>query len=273
MQHEDRLAPLDSDNDALPNDPALSFFISAIIWFDILACISTRSRPHLADHHKQLLSSNGGDKIQLHKLMGCQNWVMVIIAEMAQLAAFQNENGKGNSDNQHMSISAKQIQSRLKDRHARVQKEIRELREEYSGCPPHHLTDVYWQYEILVVTHIFACAAVIYLQTIVTAHPIAFHIDEPLQDTITALRMMPDPRMIRGMIWPLCVAGCMASSFVDQDFFRKTIESGITDSRTFGNSGKALAILEKSWDLQKREGQLIDCSTSIEKLGVCVLLV
>lgn len=87
------------------------------------------------------------------------------------------------------------------------------------------------------------------------------------------VNLIPDPRMFRGLVWPLCVAGCMASSPTHQQFFRNTVTEAVLDSPRFGNSGQALQILEESWEMQRERGQLVDCARIIQELGVCVLLV
>jgi hypothetical protein len=43
-------------------------------------------------------------------------------------------------------------------------------------------------------------------------------------------------------------------------------------ARTFGNSYKALNILQMAWKIQREEGRLVECATCIQRLGTCVLL-
>ena len=87
------------------------------------------------------------------------------------------------------------------------------------------------------------------------------------------MKMIPDYRVFRGLVWPLCVAGCMASTAEDQEFFRDKSKGAVGDAKSFGNSAKALEILEKSWELERKRGTLVDCSAVLKELGTCVLLV
>lgn len=71
---------------------ALDFLTAAIIWFDILACVSTRTRPYLSAYHHVLLASKytahpivKSPNIELHGVMGCQTWVMIVISDIAAL--------------------------------------------------------------------------------------------------------------------------------------------------------------------------------------------
>jgi hypothetical protein len=258
-----------------PNKAALDFFTCAIIWFDILSCVSTNSVPHLASHHDHFFSSSEvtSSNLELHNVMGCQNWVMKIISEIAHIGSWRH--------NQHPDVAhhirktaelAKDIQTRLQTGISTVRAELEDLRHQYLGTPPFYFPGIYGRYTTLVVTNTFACAALIYLQTSVTSSPSVFHIQDPLQDVISAMRLIPDPRMVRGMVWPLCVAGCLSSSPSDQELFRSTAKAAIKDAGTFGNSCKALEILETAWKFQEEEGRLIDCTTCIQRLGICVLL-
>ena len=264
-----------------PDSAALGFFTNAIIWFDILACISTGQPPYLSNHYDHLLRSPDQPEnykrngvIELQTVMGCQNWAMVAIGEIAALSTWKQEKTRsGSLDIHHVAEVAKNIQLRLETEQSRICGEIDCIRDEYLGPPPYHRTIIYNAYTILVVTRIFACAALIYLQTVVSSDPSILNISAALQNVMTSMNLMPDPRMFRGLVWPICVAGCMASTRTHQQFFKDTIMDAIIDSPRFGNSGQAMQILEKSWEMQRERGRLIDCATVIQELGVCVLLV
>jgi hypothetical protein len=266
-----------------PDKAALNFFTGAIIWFDILAGVSTGCRPFLSGYHDRLLSSSAlpspsefevNGTIELHTVMGCQNWAMITIGEIERLRRWkEREIRAGTLDIRRVAEKANEIQSRLEPQNSKVLNELNVLRSEYSGPPPHHYPDAYNRHTTLIVTHVFASAALIHLQTVVSSASSILNTKRPLQSVIAAMAMISDPRMFRGLVWPLCVAGCMASSPLDQNSFRKWATGAIQDSRRFGNSSKALEILQKSWELQQEKGRLIDCATAIRELGTCVLLV
>lgn len=272
---EDKNTPENQpSNMSLPHVAAFDFFASAIIWFDIIACVSTGAQPHLADHHYNLLSATADfdepNTVQLDRVMGCQNWAMIIISQVAVLASAHRED---NPDIQALTVAAKDIQRRLAHHNEQTLTELTSLQLIHNGTPPHHLPFIYTHYTTLLVTHIFASAAVIYLQTVITTSPSVFHIQDPLQEVMRAFDLVPDPRMVRGLVWPICVAGCMASRKEDQEFFRRLAMEGVKDAGMVGNSGRMLQILECSWTMQREQGQLVDCATCVASLGSCVLLV
>jgi C6 transcription factor Pro1 len=255
-----------------PESVGLKFFAGCIIWFDSLSCISTGRRPYLGDCHDRLLSSPlsllGAD-IDLQSIAGCYNWVMMIITEIATLISESAASGV-----LPFIKRADSIRDRLEFEQAPLLKELEAMRATYQGWPPHSSPELYNKYTILAVTNVFASAARIYLRSAITSSPLSPpEIRPALELTIEAFRMIPDPRMVRAMVWALCVGGCMASSAEDQKFFADAASGAITEARSFGNSGMALEIMELSWKLQREREYLVDCASTIRELGTCVLLV
>ncbi|EMR81243.1 putative c6 transcription protein [Botrytis cinerea BcDW1] len=260
---------------------ALDFFTGAIIWMDALACVSTGSHPWLSEFHNRLLSakkpgsSKSDHKIQLASIMGCENWVMIMISEIAWLGTWRRKHQSDSSIDfaQQLIYTEQNIRNRLESKNSETLKELHALRSIHRGTPPFYSTELYNKHSVLLLSHIFACASLIYLQMVISDNLRPEDIDMMLHNTINAMRMIPNPQMFRGLVWPLCVAGCLASSKQDQRFFREISKAAIADSRSFGNSSSALKILEKSWELQKEEGRLVDCTMAIRALGSCILLV
>ncbi|CAD6439239.1 64585307-f8cb-4a19-bfa8-82eaea6783ff [Sclerotinia trifoliorum] len=271
-----------SGNTVSRDSAALDFFTGAIIWIDALSCVSTGSHPWLSEFHNQLLSAKKSDssksdhKIQLTSIMGCENWVMIMISEIAWLGTWRRKHEEEETINskEQLIITQQNIRNRLESKNSETLKELIALRATHHGSPPHYHIDLYNKHTIYIVTHIFASAALIYLQMAVTDNIAPEDIDILLHNTINAMRMIPDPQMFRGLVWPLSVAGCLASSKTDQEFFREIIGGVMVDVRSFGNMRSVLEILERSWGLQREGGgRLVDCTRTIGKLGACVLLV
>ncbi|KAJ6161642.1 hypothetical protein N7485_009872 [Penicillium canescens] len=70
----------------------LQFLTVAVIWFDIFACVTTGRAPRLP--YQQWLRIQG---LNTADLMGCENWVMLIIGDLAHFSIWketQEEQGK-----------------------------------------------------------------------------------------------------------------------------------------------------------------------------------
>jgi len=74
---------------------AFRFFASVLIHAEILSSVSLEKPPRLQQYHEHLLATgpvdNRDERLQMEKLMGCQGWVLVLIGEVAALAAWKKE--------------------------------------------------------------------------------------------------------------------------------------------------------------------------------------
>jgi hypothetical protein len=62
------------------------------------------------------------------------------------------------------------------------------------------------------ITRVFAGAALVYLQvTISGAYPGIPEIQRGVARTMAALDKLEDKSLVRNLLWPVCIAGCMAT--------------------------------------------------------------
>jgi hypothetical protein len=82
------------DDDGSPltfvDHAAMEFFSSVMIYFDILGSASTGLRPQYADICAAALGETDS-KVQLQHLVGCENWAMMIICEIAVLEDWKRQ--------------------------------------------------------------------------------------------------------------------------------------------------------------------------------------
>lgn len=70
----------DSDQQNQELRTGLEFLLGHVLWFDILACVSTGTIPHLP--HRTWLDIQ---ELQTAEVMGCSNWVLLSIGNLAEL--------------------------------------------------------------------------------------------------------------------------------------------------------------------------------------------
>jgi C6 transcription factor Pro1 len=200
--------------------------------------------------------------------MGCKNWVMLLIMEIAMLDDWKKTRQKsGNLSLRELTSKAAHIEDRLTagmnktlDEPISIYKDSCGIRTSESRC----------------VTYIFACSALTYLHVTVSgAHPDLPEIRESIARSIKAFQNLPDPIWVRHLVWPFCIAGCMAAAD-EQDVFREIANGAYLDGQIFGNFEKALKIMERSW--QGRQEQENGCTpwdwkSSMDSLGQMVLLI
>lgn len=196
---------------------------------------------------------------------------MVIISEIAQLSAIINT--AGYCDTPAMLDSKADIKARLEAGKSSLSHQISAIHRQCSGPPLMSSQSTFEQYVILIITNIFASAAIIYLHTsTLDIHP-RIDVATALSSTIAAFNLLPDRRMTRGLVWPLCIAGCMAESFSEQVIFKDIVSAAMSDSGSFGNSSTVSEILEKAWEMQRMGDTAVNCASAIRELGTFVLLV
>jgi hypothetical protein len=254
---------------------AMEFFSGVIIWFDILGSASTGLRPQYAD----ICAAALGDvdsKVQLQNLMGCENWAMTIIREIAVLEDWKRETASdGVVSLRELVRRASDIKQRLESGIARLTERLSQVSNVYGAYVKNSLDMCSKDLVVSSITHVFACAAQVYLSAIVSGpKPNLPEMRGNVARTLAALNALPGAKLIRNVVWPFCIAGCMAAH--DQEpKFRDLASAVKIDKHTFGTSWRALEVMETCW-MMRRSPETengTDWFTAMKKLGVHILLV
>lgn len=244
---------------------ALDFFASALVWFDILSSVSTGLKPSYPEVFSSLLSDEEG-RIQLCQLMGCKNWVMAIIMDIAILDDWKSEGERrGNLSLPEVARRGAAIEIRLKT--GLLKSKLVPMDPRTDPCGERTVESQY-------VTQIFAYAAQVYLHVVQSgAYPEIIEIKESVIETLRAFQNFPDPRWVRHLVWPFCVAGCMAGEEYEDDF-RRLAATAKMNVEAFGNLEKASAIMEECWRGRRRQRtDAWSWKTAMAGLGINVLLI
>ncbi|KAF4966166.1 hypothetical protein FSARC_6125 [Fusarium sarcochroum] len=234
------ISPVSMNHDSSDDEtqPDFDFLIAQAIWFDILACVSTGRVPRI-QYRKWLEASN----LDMADLMGCFNWVMIAIGDLAHLQAW-----KKNMKEQQM-LSVPELVMRGRSIDARIQDGISML----------NLAIEEDAHVSIWVSHMFALASLVLSSTIVSGPWASLpEIMETIERAVDVLRNWPRAISLQGLVWPLCVIGCMAKA-EHQGFFESLLTKSVEECGGFENSGTVLRILKESWALQRQgDGDGID---------------
>lgn len=246
---------------------ALYFFIGVLGWYDILSCATTRAAPFPARKYLDM----GVGYIPLEKLMGCENWAMLIIMDIAVLQEWKARSQTGGNLSLPELVSrGAEIEQHLEKLLEKNTENIANHQESHVGSPILNSTSV------LSITRIFACAALVYLHVVVSGpYPQLPEIRNAVCQTIDAFRSLPDQKLVRNLTWPCCIAGCMAIE-EQEVFFRAFEPTTSSPLPKFGISSKVLAVIEECWSIRKRNGPgagPADWNTAMESLELNLLLV
>ncbi|KAM0281131.1 hypothetical protein ACHAQH_003710 [Verticillium albo-atrum] len=235
-------------------DAALSFHAPVLLWMDLLACASTGDAPFLP--YESWLQMEGFD---MTRIMGCQNWVMKAIGDLAVLEEWKN-GLDGETENAFDWI----------DRATKIGNELEagmeglDLHGEASNSDS-------------PVTRIFATAALVQLYAMRASLALA----EPAEGqravarVIGEIRRAPRQRLsIRQLTWPICIAGSMAAPHQESFFEDLVMEVLAEPDASFGNCKTVKEIMRRCWDRRKLQpGRHWDWRRTMSDMGICALLI
>jgi hypothetical protein len=125
-----------------------------------------------------------------------------------------------------------------------------------------------------LVTRVWAHAALIYLFIVVSgwqpaSSDVQYHVGKILE--LLTQQIVP-PALLRSMVWPFCVAGCLAAP--EQEEHLREMVQALQPPSVFGTVRKALEIMENAW-LKRGAGDagIKDLATCFRSQGDLVLLV
>ncbi|XXG98318.1 hypothetical protein Hte_004641 [Hypoxylon texense] len=261
---------------------AFRFTSTLLILDDIIASTVLQKQPRLYEHHRSLLGNidNTEPPVNLEAAMGCQNWALLQIGEISTLDAWKQQCKRdGSLDVMELVRRASAIKDLLVARLTQLETEPAAVREKNTRTLDAFMADFTQQSETLanlspVVTRIWAHAALVYLFVVVSgwqpaSSDVRYHVGQIIE--LLTHRISP-PALLRTMVWPFCVAGCLAEP-AQEDHLREMVET-LKPPSVFGTVRKALEIMENVW--RKRDSEDIasrDLATCFRSQGDLVLLV
>ncbi|KAG8157472.1 hypothetical protein KVR01_012856 [Diaporthe batatas] len=269
----------------LPNTPdqsALAFFLSLLLYVDIVASTSLGRAPHLHRYHPSLLSSQSEQACQLRidQVVGCQNWPLVAIGNISALCAWRREVKQTGTFSVFQLVKlADPISQALDD--GLLSLERNPPRAAPSGKGPGRRLEGYYSRHdrsidhnaIATVTRIWAYAAKIYLSVIVSGwQPNSAEVYDNVSKVVGLLQTIESPAQLRSLSWPICVAGCLALPVQEPEFRRIVGEVG--ELADFGTIGTTLRIMEEVWrSRETADGDACDLASALNVLGSSALLI
>jgi hypothetical protein len=251
---------------------AFRFIVSLLIADDIIASTSLGGKPRLYEYHASLLSvmPEREAPIDLGAVMGCQNWVMLHISEISALAVLKRQEGDSEEVIRRYNLIEKALSNRLvlleaeeDESSALITSNEETVLNLFRGWQREPSTPVS-QYRI--VTRLWAHAAMIYLDvTLNGCNPTGAKVAQQVEHMIDLIsHRLTTPALIRSIVWPFCVAGCLAVP-KQESFFRHQVET-LQPSGLFGTARKAIEIMESVW---QRRAESESADDSFQDMASC----
>lgn len=270
-----------------PDQAAFRFFTSILIFIDIIATTSLQRAPKLASYHSQILGDVPSDEIDcpldLFPFIGCQNWAILAIGDIAALDAWKkNTQLTGILNATQLAAQADRIFQSLKEKIEALDtietpsdnadsERSRHLQPFYSS--DNHDTS---KPSSLTPTRIWAHAAQIYLRTVSPASDTS---GVPIQHHVTQIcrlvKQIEAVAQIRTLAWPICVAGCLALGLEQQQEFRNIVNSSGENMHLRSALREAGRIMEEVWVCRVSSGvdEHWDIGAYLNSLGAPALLI
>jgi hypothetical protein len=261
---------------------AFRFSSALLILDDIIAATILQEQPRLYSYHRSLLytPTNSEAVINLEVTVGCQNWVLLCIGEIATLDAWKQQSHRaGSLDVMELVRRATAIKAEVKEHTLQLEIDPINTSGEAASLLDIFSSDFGQQAktpasQTTLVTHVWAHAALLYLFVVVSgwqpaSSDVRYHVGKILE--LLTQQIVP-PALLRSMVWPFCVAGCLAAP--EQEAHLRGMVQALQPPSVFGTVRKALEIMENVW-LKRGAGDagIRDLATCFRSQGDLVLLV
>lgn len=243
---------------------AMDFFVAQILWYELLACASTGAEPRMP--YRTWLSAH---TINMVDLMGCEHWVLAVIGDIALV------------DVRRARLEKEKLCSMIRECEARLQNGIERLKvpkvddNAFRSHSSNFRSDLRG-HKTFYITSAFAMAAQLFLLALKPIEDSAQFEDAPV--LLTKLTEIFDRASkvmsLRGLVWPICIAGSMADKS-QQPMFEHIMELVKTQGdASFGNCETVMKILGCCWqDRRLRREDVLPWREAMIKSGNYVLLI
>ena len=234
---------------------AFRFSSTLLILDDIIASTVLQEQPRLYEYHRDLLGTTDGTgpSIDLEAAVGCQNWALSQIGEIAVLDAWKQQCKRaGNLDVMELVRRAAAIKNLLEADLTRLETEPGIISTEGTSLLDVLNADYFQQSKTpasqsSLVTRVWAHAAHVYLFVVVSGWQpasleVRYHVGRIVE--LLTCQISP-PALLRTMVWPFCVAGCLAEPA--QEAHLLGMVEALQPPSVFGTVRKALEIMENVW--------------------------
>jgi hypothetical protein len=283
-----RLGPsswiLPAQNVEVPSAEQAAFLFSSglLLFDDIIASTVLQEQPRLYEFHCSLLDNINGTEptINLEDVVGCQNGALLQIGEIAVLDAWKQQCKRaGNLNVMELVSRATRIKDTLESHLVRLESEPEIIPDEgrslldvlSAGCYEQSKTS---SSQSSLVTRVWAHAALVYLFVVVSGWQpasvdVRFHVSRIIE---LLTNQISPPALLRTMVWPFCVAGCLAEP--EQEAHLRGMVDALQPPSVFVTVCTALEIMEKVW-CNRDAGNTanLDLAACFRSQGDLVLLV
>lgn len=217
---------------------AFRFFSGTVFWLDIVSSITAGTEPKMLVHHSLIADS---DHIDLEKIMGCKNWVMVKLGQIASLHETKTQSqDQGAFDYSEFMTKVYTLRRDLEAYIAQAQLEGLCFNDGRSGVSfdpalPSSL-----------VTRAFAYMALVYLHLVGHGFEDIDVVESTSNEAIQFLQTNLTAQVLPALVCPLFVIACVSCEN-NKQYFRSAFSHLTQLDASFGHRGMIGPVLEDVW--------------------------
>lgn len=251
---------------------AFKFVLGSFIAIDIISSASTRSNLTFNISHLQVLETF---EVSLESHTGCRDSVMALILEISLLDKWKRE---AQSANKLSFVDLVKRGDGIRDRLRQELAAIEGKNHSWAGGESLLATSsAVATANTPTPTHpdiskVFVLGAITYLHVVISGpYPEVPEIAESISETVLAFKGLKDPRLLRSLVWPFCISGCLALE-KHYDFFRGLVSRADITQHATGVCLEALEIMEECWKARVISSESCDWVTAMQRRGCYVFL-
>lgn len=215
---------------------ALNFFVAQVLWYELLACASIGTELRMP--YQTWLNAGC---INMVTLMGCENWVLEVIGDIALL------------DAKSAQLQHEKIVEMITDCEHRLTRGMQALEAKMAGHQPqcNSFSESDCQRRQLRTNHVtlaFATTANLLLNLAKPSESSTkHHASKSVDQLIAILSSAAQNMSLRGLVWPICIAGSLANTN-QQSQISKIMDAVVSSGdASFGNCGSVRGVLTHCW--------------------------
>ncbi|KAG2146137.1 fungal-specific transcription factor domain-containing protein [Suillus bovinus] len=227
---------------------SMRFIIKTSMWFDVLASATLIRRPKFLDVLRSLYDPNtavndGKPELSMMGVMGCENRIVLALAEIADLACWKDECRRaGRLSVPELVRRGQAIEAILKP-----------------TSDPDHLSESEKSRRRRLTSDIFRASALVYLHSVISGdHPQCPEIMTNIKETVNCLKRAEDVstrQVVRSVVFSICICGCLTDNVQYRQYFLHRLLEQQTE--TVGNCTVVAQLMREVWSSRER-GEPVD---------------
>ncbi|KAG1750868.1 fungal-specific transcription factor domain-containing protein [Suillus lakei] len=216
----------------------MRFIIKTSMWFDVLASATLIRRPKFLEVLRSLYDPStapdyGRPELSMMDVMGCENHIVLALAEIADLAYWKDECRRAG----RLSVSE------LVRHGQRILKTT-------NGTDYLDVQDTEKSRRRRLTSDVFHASALDYLHSVINGdHPQCTEIKNDIAETVECLRRAEDVstarHVVRSVVFSICICGCLTDVPRYRKYFLRRLQEQQTE--TVGNCAQVAQLMREVW--------------------------